>query len=296
MKRILVIGKNGIVATSFRDYMTKYNDYELKLVSSRNHEWEKEDFSKYDAVYNASGLSHSNARKGTENQFYEVNGRLPVEIAEKAKKEGVSLYISMSSSIVYGDMSMLFKRKDITKDTKPSAPTVYGKSKMMAEEGLKQLESDDFQVAIIRSPLIYGERQTDNFPRLVWFAMHMPVFPNIHNQQSMIYIDNICELLRLIIDNNAGGIYYPQENEYICTSKMVKNIADISGNRLHLTKIFNPVLKLLQGKINFIHKALGSATYDKSMSNHFNGDYRVVPYMEGLRRIVKYKKENGRGF
>ena len=96
----------------------------------------------------------------------------------------------------------------------------------------------------MRPPLIYSEYARDNFPRLVNFAKKMPIFPRLKNQQSMVYVDNLCELIHLIIENNIGGIYYPQQECYIETSKIVKDIADAVGNKMWQTTIFNPFLKL----------------------------------------------------
>ena len=47
------------------------------------------------------------------------------------------------------------------------------------------------------------------------FAKKMPIFPKLKNKQSMVYVDNLCELIKLIIENNKGGIYYPQQECYI---------------------------------------------------------------------------------
>lgn len=74
-------------------------------------------------------------------------------MARKAK-EDVPLFVQMSSQIVYGYMSGLGEEKMITAETIPSEPSVYGKSKMMAERGLQELVDDKFQVAIMRPPLI----------------------------------------------------------------------------------------------------------------------------------------------
>ena len=40
------------------------------------------------------------------------------------------------------------------------------------------------------------------------------------------------------------------------------------GNKLHLTKIFNPILYLLSRKIYFIDKAFGNAEYTAEVSNY----------------------------
>ena len=286
MKKVLLIGVGGYVGGRFKEYMKRYPDYEISEVSSMNREWDKISFKGFDAVYNVSGLAHANARQGTEEQYYAVNGQLPIDVGTKAKKEGVPIFIQMSSMIVYGNMSPLGKQKTITKETIPTSPTIYGKSKMIAENGLHNLEDIKFQVAIIRPPLIYSENARDNFPKLVFFAKTMPLFPDLKNQQSMLYVDNLCELVHLIIDNNQGGTYYPQQEAYIETSKIVGDIAKAVGNHMWQTKIFNPFLRLFSKNIVIIQKAFGSITYDMNISNHFEGKYRVVSYEESIARIA----------
>lgn len=286
----MLVGVGGYIGGKFTEYINKnYPDWQIDAVDSMNRKWAEADFTDYDAVYNVSGLAHANARQGTEEQYYAVNGQLPIDVATKAKTERVPMFVQMSSMVVYGDMSGLGEEKNILEDTVPAEPTIYGKSKMMAERGLQKLVDETFQVAIIRPPLIYSEYARDNFPRLVNFAKKMPIFPKLKNQQSMVYVDNLCELIHLIIENNKGGIYYPQQECYIETSKIVKDIADAVGNKMWHTKIFNPFLKLFSkwDKLAFIHKAFGSITYDMSISNHFGGKYRVVSYEESIRRIAK---------
>ena len=290
MKKVMLIGIGGYVGGKFKEYIQKnYPDWQIDAVDSMNRKWADANFSGYDAVYNVSGLAHANARQGSEEQYYAVNGQLPIDVARKAKAEGVKIFIQMSSQIVYGDMSGLGEEKIITKQTIPSESTIYGKSKMMAERGLQKLVDGNFQVAILRPPLIYSEYARDNFPRLVNFAKKMPIFPDLKNKQSMVYVDNLCELVKLIIEANKGGLYFPQQECYIETSKLVKDIADRVGNKMWLTKIFNPTLRLLSRSkmLGFIHKAFGSIAYDLLMSNHFDGKYRVVSYEESIDRIAK---------
>ncbi len=285
----MLIGIGGYIGGKFTEYINKYYpDWQVDSVDSMDKKWVDADFHGYDAVYNVSGLAHANAKHGSNEQYYAVNGQLPIDVATKAKLEGVPLFVQMSSQIVYGDMSGLGEENIITPETIPSEPTIYGKSKMMAERGLQKLVDDTFHVAIMRPPLIYSEYARDNFPRLVNFAKKMPMFPKLKNRQSMVYVDNLCELVRLIIENNQGGIYYPQQEVYIETSKIVADIAKSVGNTIWLTSIFNPALRFLSKieKFSFIRKAFGNIAYDMNMSNHFDGKYRVVSYEESIKRIA----------
>ena len=154
-----------------------------------------------------------------------------------------------------------------------------------------ELQSDYFNVAIIRSPLVYGENAIDNFAKLVSYAGKLPIFPNIKNERSMIYADNLCELVRLIVENNSFGLFYPQQEKYICTSELVEDIANGLGNKIVITSFFNPVLYMLSGKLGIVDKVFGSEAYDHTMSEQFNGRYRIVSYEESIKMILEGKEQ-----
>ena len=284
--RILVIGKNGYVSRCFQDYMSIFSD-DVNAVSVRGNDWKKTSFAGYDAVFNTIGLAHNDARMGTDDEFMRLNVQLPLEIAKKAKEEGIPIFIHMSSLIVYGNPSGINEFNPITRDTIPNPENIYGKSKYTGEQELNKLEDDNFKVALIRSPRVYGEKDTDSIQTLTKFAKKMPVFPNIKNSISMIYSDNLCELVRLIAESKQGGTYYPQQERYICTSELVKDISVAAGHKLFLTKVFNPILCLIGKKVGLVSKVFGNEGYGMELSNHFDGKYRVVSYEESIKRLSK---------
>ena len=106
----------------------------------------------------------------------------------------------------------------------------------------------------------------------------------------MIYSDNLCELIKLIAESRESGVYYPQQERYISTSELFHDIGKYAGHKVHLTKLFNPILRLLSPYIGTIRKVFGSEAYELSMSNHFDGAYRVVNYDESVKRIALAKK------
>jgi UDP-glucose 4-epimerase len=88
----------------------------------------------------------------------------------------------------------------------------------------------------------------------------------------MLYIDNLCEFIRLMIDNEETGTFYPQNSEYVKTSDMVKIIAEAHGKKIILFRYVNWAIKLLAhmpGKAGrLMNKAFGSLVYKKSMSEY----------------------------
>ena len=133
----------------------------------------------------------------------------------------------MSIIIVYGT-----KNEFIDADTKPNPDNFYGESKLQAEEGILPLRDENFNIAIIRPPMIYGKDSKGNYPLLSRLAQITPIFPDYDNQRSMLHIDNLTEFVRLVIDNEDVGIFCPQNKDYVKTSDMVKVISDIHEKKI----------------------------------------------------------------
>ena len=275
MKRILITGANSYIGTSFEKWVAQWpEEYHVDTVEMRNGEWKELDFSLYDVIFHVAGIAHQDAKADQEELYYKVNRDLTIEVARKAKSEGAKQFIFMSSMIVYGASSKIGETKVITRDTVPEPINFYGNSKLQAEQGILPLQSEGFNVVVIRPPMIYGKDSKGNYPLLAKFAKITPVFPDIENKRSMLHIDNLTELIRLLISKNERGIFFPQNKEYVKTSEMVKTIADISGKKMKLVKLFNPILYLLSNKVGLINKVFGDLNYDMSLSD-LKHDYRI---------------------
>ena len=267
MKKILITGKNSYVGKSLEKWLENYPDeYSIDLISLRNDLWKGKDFSGYDVVFHVAGIAHVSSDPKMEDLYYKVNRDLTIETAIKAKAEGVKQFIFMSSIIVYGDSTR--EERIIDKNTVPSPSNFYGNSKLQAEEGIKSLESDYFKVVIIRPPMIYGKGSKGNYPKLSKTAQKSPIFPDVNNKRSMIHIDNLSEFIRLVIEHEDSGLFFPQNREYVKTSEMVKIIAEIHGKKIKLTKLFNPILNVMGLKLGIINKVFGNLVYEKSMSEY----------------------------
>lgn len=276
MKKILITGKNSYIGTSFEKWVADASDkYQVDSLSVRGESWKEYDFSQYDTVLHVAGIAHSSSNSKLEDKYYEVNRDLAIETAKKAKKDGVKQFIFMSSIIVYGS-----KNEYIDKNTMPNPDNFYGDSKLQAEKGLKELESDQFKLAIIRPPMIYGKDSKGNYPLLSKFAQISPVFPDYKNKRSMLHIDNLTEFLKRIIDNEENGMFFPQNKEYVCTSELVKTISEVHDKKIKITKLFNSIIKLFL-KINIVNKVFGNLYYDQSLSMYYF-EYQIINFKETI--------------
>lgn len=265
MKKILITGANSFVGVSLQGWLQSYpDDYLIDTIDMRDDKWKETNFSKYDTVFHVAGIAHVSYKSRNESLYFRINRDLAVETAELASKAGVSQFIFMSSIIVYGDS--FSNSRAITKDTIPNPNNSYGCSKLKAEIGIQALGSDTFKIVILRPPMIYGKGAKGNYPKLSKLARTLPVFPDYDNQRSMLYIDNLCEFIRLIIENEEQGVFFPQNSEYVKTSELVKLISENYNKRILFLKIFNPIISLMIRCNTTINKLFGNFVYEKNIS------------------------------
>jgi len=281
MKRILITGKNSYIGNSLEKWMRQFEEeYSINQISLKDKYWKEQDFSKYDVIFHVAGIAHADVSKvdeETQKLYYKVNCDLAVKTAKKYKKDlkdKSGQFIYMSSIIVYGIESTIGKKSVITSETKPMPSNFYGDSKLKAEEGLIPLNDNNFKIAILRPPMIYGEKSKGNYYQLEKIANAFPVFPDIKNKRSMLHIDNLCQFVKKCVDNGSTGIYLPQDDEYVQTSRMVKAIAKKNGKSIILIPGFNWLVNLLHfipGKVGKLtNKAFGSLIIDRSLTKiHF---------------------------
>ena len=275
MKRILITGSHSYTGNALAEYLSSWPEkYHTETISLRNDSWKSESFGGFDTVIHTAGIAHDSTRNSDKDLYYRVNSELTFETARKALNDGVSQFIFMSSSIVYGKSAPIGKTKIITRDTPVNPESYYGESKVKAEEMLRTLEADGLKVCILRCPMIYGKGCRGNYPVLSKIARRLPVFPKVHNERSMLYVKNFAEFARLMIENKERGIFWPQNAEYSDTAEMVRMIAEIHGRKVLMLPMCEFPLKVLANFSGTVNKAFGSLAYDMELSD-YKEDYRV---------------------
>ena len=288
MKKILITGANSFIGVSFEKYLKENypDDYAVDTVDMIGDGWKNKDFSSYDSVFHVAGIAHSDSGKISlekEKLYYEVNTDLTVETAKKAKSDGAKQFIFMSSAIVYGESAPIGKQKIIMRDTPVSPANCYGDSKVQAENGIRPLNDETFKVVILRPPMIYGRGSKGNYPLLAKLALKTPMFPYVNNQRSMLYIENLCEFIRLMVENGEQGTFWPQNAQYSNTGELVQLIAEAHGKKVRLIKGFGWTLKLLSHITARVNKAFGSMSYDMSLSE-YKENYRIRDLSDSIQR------------
>lgn len=262
MKTILITGANSFIGRSVENYLMGFpGQYKVDTVDLKNNTWNEMDFSGYDTVFHVAAIVHKRETPGTKSLYRKVNLELSVNVGRKARTEGVKQFVFMSSMSVYGR-----NNGRININTTPNPNTYYGKTKWRAELTLNKLANEKFHVAIIRPPMVYGEGCKGNYIVLKKFALKSPLFPDFKNERSMLHINKLCEFIRTLIEDEKGGIFFPQNEDYVCTAEMVREIAEENNRKIWMTRVFNPLINLgLILHVGLLEKVFGSLTYEKNM-------------------------------
>ncbi len=265
MKRVLIAGANSYIGTQLAVWLSHTPDqFTVQTVSVRGDVCKTIDFSAFDTVVLVAGIAHQKETPQNEALYDTVNHKLAVLVAQTAKAAGVKQLIFFSSMSVYG-----LTTGHITQTTQPTPDTAYGRSKLAAEKALALLLSDSFRIAVLRPPMIYGPGCRGNYPRLSALVQKLPLFPRVVNQRSMLYIDTLCDFLQTLITQQAGGLYFPQNHDYVATCELAKQIALAHGKHIRQIRGFGWLLTLLSRRGGTIGKVFGSLTYDQAMSNAY---------------------------
>lgn len=288
-KKVLITGAGSYIGQSFIQYAKKHypDNFEIEELDMTDVAWRDKDFSEYDVVYHVAGIAHADVGKVSEeikSKYYEVNTGLAVEAAEKAKREGVKTFIFMSSMIVYGDSAPYGQQKVIDETTVPKPANFYGDSKLQADVAVRELADDTYKVLVLRPPMIYGKDSKGNYRTLAKLAKKLPIFPDVDNERSMLYIENLCEFLCQIMllkpYHRNSVVLLPQNGEWTKTSDMVKVIAQTSGKKITELQCFAPAVWIgskMPGKIGgLVNKAFGNNCYDKQISCYDGLKYQVT--------------------
>lgn len=283
---ILIIGKNSYIGNHIDEWLSKHG-WHVTQLDVLTDEWKTFDYSSYDAIVHVAGIVHRPNCQDWE-LYKRVNTDMPITIATMAKEQGVKQYVFFSTMGVYGVGKKL--RPNIVDEKTPlSSESMYGRSKLLAEEGLQKLQDVTFNVVCVRPPSVYGKGCRGGYiTGFTSIVRKLPIIPKAYTdvKQSFIYIDNLSEFVRLAIEKNLYGAFCPQDDKTISANELLQVIADGIGKKLPESTFLGLLVRLFHF-MPLIKKAYGGIEYSKDLSTINNVNYVVVTFEEGIRKTVE---------
>lgn len=244
---LLITGATGYIGQHLVRQLS--SSHQIRGVSLRQYSSDREPLETLslqgvDAVIHLSGVVHQPSASDAEHQRINVDQTL--QLARHAKASGVRQFVFFSSLAVYGSHGELGPAQPLT-ESSPCTPTsAYGRSKYQAEQALQALASEQFKVAIIRPPMVYGPGCPGNMARLSNLVRRLPVHPLgwSHNCRSLVSIDNLCAMTARIVQTQSQGIYLPQDPVPLSIAEICTLLSKAQKRPARLLPVPAPLIKL----------------------------------------------------
>jgi len=280
--KILLTGSRGFIGTYFIEkYKRKYS---IDTFSFQKDKLSGVELSSIETIIHLSALVHQIGGASKE-EYYKINVAQTISLAKKAKNECVKHFIFMSTIKVYGEETdLIYKENTICKPKDD-----YGKSKLQAENELKELEATDFKVSIIRTPIVYGYGVKANIKNLLSLVNKVSVLPfaDIDNNRSMVYIGNLCHMIDLICEKKEDGIFLACDDRAISTPVLIKLIAKLMGKKVYLVKIpfLSGIIKIL--KPNIYNRLFKSLEVNNNKSKNILDFKNLYTKEQGIKYMIE---------
>jgi nucleoside-diphosphate-sugar epimerase len=225
--------------------------------------------------------------------FRAVNVEGTRRLASAAADAGVGRFVFVSSVKVHGEAS---HDAPITADS-PLAPTdAYGRSKVEAEDALREVESRSrIGVVVVRPPLVYGPGVGANFLTLLKAVSRGWPLPlgRIDNRRSLIYVDNLADLLRLaaVHPDAAGHAFLAADGPAVSTPELIRRMGRALDRTVKMPAVPESWLRLagrVTGRSAAVDRLLGSLEVDDFPTRDILGWCQPVTAEIGLRRTADW--------
>ena len=281
--KVLIVGKNSFVGQGVGAWFAQKEPApQVDYLSVRDDGWKTMDLSPCDAVIFTAALVHRPDVTDWE-QYERINVMLPWEFAKQAKAQGVKQFIFFSTVSVYDAERTLPVGTVITADTPLNPPSMYGKSKLLAEEKLWTLMDDDFHISVIRPTYVYGKgcrgRHIEVQQRL---AKSLPVLPKAFEnvKMGMVYIDNLAELVWLVANSECSGVYRAQDKTPLSTYGILQTMAP-KKKSIRCQWLLRPFAGL-----SVVKRLFGGSAYSEELASCDLGEYQIVSMADGIRHTI----------
>ena len=227
------------------------------------------------------------------NEYVRVNFHGTDNLARQAADAGIRRFVFISTIGVLGKSD---RNNPLTENSRVNPNNDYARSKLKAEQGLRQIEMNGgMEVVILRPPLVYGPNVRANFLRLMEFVYRgIPLpFAGIQNQRHFIALDNMVDVILTCIEHEAaaGKTFLVSDREYFATGELIKKISRSMGRpeRTFYFPIFlSRFLLTLMGKKDLYDKLWRSSRID---SRHISDvlDWQPVTTLDsGIEQTVRW--------
>ena len=264
-----------------------------------------------DVVVHLAGL----VKAVTREELFAVNAEGTRALAEAVARSGRPKFVLVSSLAAAGPSRPDRPR---TEADSPAPVSLYGQSKLAAEEVLRGMAAD-LHSSVVRPPIVYGPRDKEFLPSLFQLAKAGLVLKSGFGDKrySIIHVEDLVGLIvavaargtRLERENAAAGVYFADDGVQHTWEGLARGALGALGKRGTVVPVPELVTWLAAGAATATSRLTGRAailSLDKMMeireaawtcssqkARQELGWKPRVSLVEGMRAAVKWYRDRG---
>ena len=266
----IITGNKGFVGLNLTKYFKgvdkpilgisrspKEDEISYKNVSSTH-------FNNAKSIIHLAGKAHDLKKTSEDKEYFEVNTELTKTLFDQFLESECGVFIYMSSVKAAADSVEGF----LTEEVIPNPVTVYGKSKLAAENYILSKEvPKGKRVYILRPCMIHGPNNKGNLNLLFSFVSKGIPYPfgKYENRRSFVSVDNLCFIINELIDNEkiVSGVYNISDDDSLSTNDLVRIIGDVINKPAKILQTPKFVVNLLAKLGDFLPLPVNSERLEK---------------------------------
>jgi nucleoside-diphosphate-sugar epimerase len=224
-------------------------------------------------------------------EFRRANVDATRVLAEEAAAVGVRHFILASTVKAVGEGNTAAW----TEDTPPQPVDPYGRSKLEAEQLMREVaERRGLGATVLRFPLVYGPEVKGNMLRL--FALvdrGIPLpFGAVRNRRSMLFVGNLVAAVRSVLEESLPGFrtFFVTDLRDVSLPELLRLIGAALGRPARLLPVPPGLLRLLLPSAE-AERLIGSLAVDGSSLARATGYRPPFTVEQGLRATAGWYRE-----
>jgi nucleoside-diphosphate-sugar epimerase len=283
----IITGNKGFVGLNLTDYFNKKGKVILGLSRSpKGNEISYSDLTvskinKAKSFIHLAGKAHDLKNTSENKEYYQANTELTKSLFDKFLQSDCEVFIYMSSVKAGADEVAGVLTETVT----PNPVTVYGKSKLAAENYILSKEiPEGKRVYILRPCMIHGPKNKGNLNLLYNFISKGIPYPfgKYQNKRSFVSVDNLCFVINQLLDNKniSSGIYNIADDESLSTNQLVSIIGDVVNKKAKILNVPKSLVKLIAKVGDVLPLPVNSERLQKLTENYEVSNLKIKKAMQ----------------
>ena len=275
MQKVFITGITGFVGQNLKKYLSSTTSIlgvsripkSEEEVSYKELTFEK--FNDSNAIIHLAGKAHDLKKTSEDKEYYQVNTELTKTLFDKFLASTCEVFIYMSSVKAAADVV----DGVLTEEEAPNPVTVYGKSKLLAENYILSKEiPKDKRVYILRPCMIHGPNNKGNLNLLYSFVSKGVPYPfgKYENKRSFVSVENLCFIINELIDNPDvdSGVYNIADDASLSTKELVTIIGKTIGKPSRIVSFPKFLINIIAKIGDYLPLPINSERLQKLIENY----------------------------